>query len=1178
MRPFVHLHTHSDYSLLDGAQRIPTLVERAKQFGMPALALTDHGNLFGAIHFYKAARAAGVQPILGMEAYVAMGSRLDKPKRPSDYYHLVLLARNTAGYHNLLRLASDAYLTGFHYKPRIDQELLAKHSEGLVALSACLKGQVAQLLLADRYDDALRHVHESRELFGPDHYFIEMQKHGIDLEEQVNALLPKLGRDSGAPIVLTNDSHYTCEDHSAAHDVLLCIQTGKDFDDPKRFRFTTQEVFFKDGDAMAALVPDHLEYVENSLLVADRCKLELDLGKFTLPHFPIPPGFATPDAFLESETARGFAHRYPNSNDVVRERMRYELSVIEKMGFAGYFLIVADFVRAARERGIAVGPGRGSAAGSLVCYCLGITDVDPIAHDLLFERFLNPERVSMPDIDIDFDERRAEVIEYVKEKYGRSNVCQIITFGTMAARGVVRDVGRVLKLSYSDTDKIAKQIPNAIGMTLEKAQESVPELKDMDAPEHPQHELMSICKNLEGLVRHASIHAAGIVITPTELVNHVPLYKSVKDEVTTQWDMTVLENIGLLKMDFLGLRTLTVLSGATRLLRDARGIDLDWRAIPLDDPKTYELLRAADTVGVFQLESSGMRDLLRKIAPDRFEDIAAINALFRPGPLKSGMVTDFIERKHKRRKIESLHPVLEPILRDTYGVILYQEQVMRIASELAGFSLGQADLLRKAMGKKKKEVMDAQMSMFVDGAVQRGAKREVATTIWEQIVHFAGYGFNKSHSVAYAVVSVQTAYLKANYPAEYMAATLSSEMEDTSRIVVLIEDCRRRGVEVLPPDVNSSVTDFRVRDGKITFGLNAIKNVGAGTVEAVERERSAAGPFASLFDFCERVESRSWNRRVLESLIQGGAMDSLPGHRAQKLMALDMAIDNAQRVQNEKARGQTSLFGDAAAHALHGLAPALPLVPEWSESDRLAREKTALGFYLSGHPLAEHKPLLRDVASRTTLELQESDDNEPVVIAGAVASCKIIFDKKGKPMAFVKLEDFLGAAELILFADAYQKYQGLLVEDAVVVASGRASAREEQETKLLCDTVLTLDEAVATLGRTLHLDLDAESLTRDEVDHLQGLLAASPGPCEVFLRLRNATRDVRVKARNARIAPTRALLDALRELLGATSVRLTCAAPPPVRSPGAGGFGRGGPPGPRRDAGPRAIDRAPVSP
>jgi len=1166
MPQFVHLHTHSDYSLLDGAQRIPDIVKRARDLGMPALALTDHGNLFGAIHFYKACRAAGVQPILGFEAYVATGSRLEKAKRLSDYYHLVVLARNATGYHNLMRLASEGYLSGFHYKPRIDLELLAAHADGLMVLSACLKGEVAQHLLADRFDAAVAHVHRMQEIVGRDHYFLELQRHGIDLEEKVAANLPRLSAATGAPIVITNDSHYLCDDHATAHDVLLCIQTGKELDDPKRFRFQAQTVYFKTGDEMLSLVPEHPEYLENSLLVADRCKLELPLGEFLLPNFPIPPGYATPDDYLRAQTLQGFASRYPRPTPELQQRIDYELGVIATMKFAGYFLIVADFVQAARDRGIAVGPGRGSAAGSLVCYCLGITDVDPIEHDLLFERFLNPERVSMPDIDIDFDERRGEVIEYVKEKYGRASVAQIITFGTMAARGAVRDVGRVLKLSYAETDRISKKIPAVLGMTLEKAQESVPELQEMESPSHPQHQLMSVAKKLEGLVRHASIHAAGIVITPTELVNHVPLYRTGKDEITTQYDMNTLEDIGVLKMDFLGLRTLTVLQNAVRLVRDARGIELDWRRIPLDDTKTYDLLRAADTVGVFQLESSGMRDLLRKIQPDRFDDIAAINALFRPGPLKSGMVTDFIERKHGRRKIELLHPGLEPILRETYGVILYQEQVMRIVSDLAGFTLGQADLVRKAMGKKKKEVMDAQRSKFVDGAAARGMAKAIAERIWEQIVHFAGYGFNKSHSVAYAVVSVQTAYLKAHFQAEYMAATLTSEMDDTPRIVVLMDDCKRRGVEVVPPDVNASHADFRVAESRIQFGLGAIKNVGMGTIEAIVAARTDGGPFRNLFDFCTRVESRAWNRRVLESLIQAGACDALPGHRAQKLAALDVALERAQRDQGERARGQASLFGGGSepGAVVESLEPSLPLAPEWDQAARLVAEKQVLGFYLSGHPLEAQKHLLQDVSTRTTRDLQESDDGSQAVLAGSVTSRKLIFDKKGKPMAFIRLEDFVGSAELILFADSYQKFESLLQEDAVVVASGRVSAREEQETKLLCDTVLTPEQAVATLGKSLHLVLDAETLSRAELERLQALLGMHPGTCEVFLKLQNATRDVRLRSRNTRVAPTRTLLETLRNLLGPERVRLSCTPPPLRPAPGAG----------RPSAPARVVDRA----
>jgi len=1173
MSRFVHLHTHSDFSLLDGAQRIPALVARARELGMPALALTDHGNLFGAIEFYKTARAAGVQPILGCEVYVAPGSRRDKPRNWSDYFHLVLLARNQTGYRNLMRLSSEGYLSGFHFRPRIDRELLGAYGDGLLALSACLKGEVPQLLLADRFDAAVQCVREHQEIFGRDNYFLEMQRHGIPEEDRVSGGLPALAQATGAPILITNDSHYLRADHAEAHDVLLCIQTGKDLDDPQRFRFQSEQLYFKDADEMLQLCPEHPEYLEQTLVAAERCKLELDLGRFLLPNFPIPEGYASPEAFLEAETRRGFATRYARGGEALETRLRYELDVIGRMGFAGYFLIVADFVRAARERSIAVGPGRGSAAGSLVCFCLGITDVDPIEHGLLFERFLNPERISMPDIDIDFDERRGEVIEYVKQKYGRDNVCQIITFGTMAARAVVRDVGRVQHLSYAETDRLAKMIPTMPGMTLSKALDSVPELGEMRRPEHPQHKLARICLHLEGMVRHASIHAAGIVITPTELVHHVPLYRSQKDEVTTQYGMTALEDVGLLKMDFLGLRTLTVLNAAVQRVRETQGVDIDWRSIPLDDPATYALLQKADTVGVFQLESAGMRDLLRKIAPDRFEDIAAINALFRPGPLKSGMVQDFIERKHGRRAIESLHPVLGPLLDETYGVILYQEQVMRIASDLAGFSLGEADLLRKAMGKKKRDVMDAQRSKFVQGATARGVGRDAAEKIWEQIVHFAGYGFNKSHSVAYAVISVQTAYLKAHYPAEYLAASMSSEMSDTSRIVVLIEDCRKHGVPLLAPDVNTCCADFRVRDGAILPGLGAVKNVGLGAIEAIVRARDEGGAFRSLFDFCARVDARSWNKRMLESLVAAGAMDSLPGNRAQKLAGLDLACDHGQRLQDERARGQASLFGEANGGAEAQYEPPLPPMPDWDEATRLAQEKQVLGFYLSGHPLLAQKQLLLDLAPCTTVDLQDSDENVFTALAGTVVSSRVIADKKGKPMAFVKLEDFVGTAELLVFSSVYERYAARLANDAVVVVCGRANVREEQETKLLCEHVFTLDEAIERLGKSIDLGVDAGRLSREDLERLRHLLATHPGPCEVRLQLHGAERQVKMRARNARVLPSQALLAALGQLLGGDNVRLRCDLSA-VQALSAGAAGRATR-GPRPGAAAAAVDTRP---
>ncbi len=1175
MPGFVHLHTHSDFSLLDGAQRLPALVRRARELEMPALALTDHGNLFGAIEFYKTARAAGIRPILGCEAYVAYGSRREKPRQWADYYHLVLLARNDKGYRNLLKLTSEGFLTGFHFRPRIDRELLAAHGDGLLALSGCLKGEVPQLLLADRFDAAVRCVQEHQEIFGREHYYLELQQHGIPAEAKVGARLPELAAATGAPILITNDSHYLRREHAEAHDVLLCIQTGKDREDPQRFRFQSQELYFKSANEMLQLVPEHPEYLENTLAAADACHLELELGRFLLPHFPIPPGFASPEAYLEAESRRGFQGRYPEGGDALEARLRYELDVIARMGFAGYFLIVADFIRAARERGIAVGPGRGSAAGSLVCYCLGITDVDPIQHGLLFERFLNPERISMPDIDIDFDERRGEVIEYVKQKYGRDNVCQIITFGTMAARAVVRDVGRVLRLSYAETDRLAKMIPTLPGMTLGKALDTVTEFGEMRNPVHPQHELLQIAEILEGLVRHASIHAAGIVITPTELVHHVPLYRSQKDEVTTQYGMTALEDVGLLKIDFLGLRTLTVLEMAVQRVRETHGIDIDWRRIPLDDPGTYALLRQADTVGVFQLESAGMRDLLRKIAPDRFEDIAAINALFRPGPLKSGMVQDFIERKHGRRPLESLHPKLVEILRETYGVILYQEQVMRIASELAGFSLGEADLLRKAMGKKKRDVMEAQRSRFVQGAVRGEVDRVLAESIWEQIEHFAGYGFNKSHSVAYAVISVQTAYMKAHYPAEYLAASLSSEMSDTARIVVLIEDCRRRGVPLLPPDVNTCYVDFRVRDGAILPGLGAVKNVGSGAIEAIVQARDEGGPFRSLFDFCARVEARSWNRRMLESLVAAGAMDSLPGNRAQKLAGLDLAVERGQRLQGDRARGQASLFGEDAGSNAADMEPPLPPSPDWDEGTRLAQEKQVLGFYLSGHPLQGQKHLLRSLAPCTTLELQEAEENAFTALAGTVVSSRVIADKKGKPMAFVKLEDFVGTAELLVFSSVYERYGTRLASDAVVVVCGRVNVREEQETKLLCEHVFGLEEAIQRLGRGVDLAVDLTRLDRQALDRLRELLGAHPGECEVRLRLHGGEQDLALRARNVKVAPSQPLLDALGQLLGAENVRLRCDLSAVQGLVNGGVPARGPARGPRPNAGAAAVDSRP---
>jgi DNA polymerase-3 subunit alpha len=826
---FVHLHAHSEYSLLDGSIKVKDLVQRAKDLEMPAVALTDHGNLFGMIHFYQAARRTGIKPILGMEAYITRGSRHDRGRKkgePSQTDHLILLARNLEGYHNLIKMSSIAYLEGFYYKPRIDFEVLAAHSAGIIGTTACLRGTVAQMALHEGYDRAKEFAFRYRDLFGAGNYYIEMQDHGLEPQRELNEIYRKLSKDTGIPLIASNDVHYLQKDDSEAHEVLLCLQTGSDIDDPKRFRFTTSELYFKTPEEMSALFPGDPQALENTLEIADKCDVELKEGELHLPRFPLPDGFDSNSAYLRHLSYQGAERRYPEMTDKVRDRLDFELSVIQKMGFDGYFLIVRDIVDNARSRDIPVGPGRGSAAGSLVTYSLGITDVDPLAHDLLFERMLNPERVSMPDIDIDFCfERRDEVIRYVIDRYGADNVCQIITFGTMAARAVVRDVGRVLKVPYDEVDRIAKLVPGVPGTSLGDSIENVAELKTLVENSADYSRLIKLSLTLEGVSRHASTHAAGMIITPTPLVNHVPLYKSSRDEITTQYDMKSVDAIGLLKIDVLGLRTLTVIDKALRMVEENHGRRVRAEEIPHDDEATYHLLCSGRTVGVFQLESSGMRELLKNLKPTGFHDVVAVNALYRPGPLGSGMVTHFVDCKHGRKEIVYEHELLEPILRDTYGVILYQEQVMRIASDMGGFSLGEADLLRKAMGKKQKDVMARQHKKFVEGARSRGIAKGTAEKIFSQMEKFAEYGFNKSHSAAYAVLSIRTAWIKAHYPGEFMAATLSSEIDDTDRITTLMEECRECGVEVVPPNINTCVTEFRASDGRIYYGLGAGKNV-----------------------------------------------------------------------------------------------------------------------------------------------------------------------------------------------------------------------------------------------------------------------------------------------------------------------------------------------------------------
>ncbi|MDZ7290430.1 MAG: DNA polymerase III subunit alpha [candidate division KSB1 bacterium] len=1169
MLSFVHLHNHSHYSLLDGACRIEDLVEAAKRCNMPALALTDHGNMFGTIEFYKTCRKAGIKPVIGVEAYMAPRSRKEKTVQKGNVsdasYHLLLLAKNLQGYKNLMRLVSIGFLEGFYYRPRIDREVLAKYREGIIVLSACLKGEVANKLLNEGYEAARKVALEYREIFGDD-YYLEIHNHHIPEEDNVREGVLQLSRDLSIPVVATNDTHYLKREHAMPHDVLLCLQTGKDRDDPNRLRYTTDEIYFKSVEEMQASFPENPEALNLSVEIADKCNLELDFKSIHLPTFKIPEPHSNRslDEYLEQLAFEGVKKRYKQVTPEIDQRLRHELEVIKQTGYAGYFLIVQDFIQYARSAGIPVGPGRGSAAGSLVSYCIGITNIDPLKYNLIFERFLNPERITMPDIDIDFCyERREEIIDYVRQKYGENNVTQIITFGTMAARAVIRDVGRVLKLRYSDVDKIAKMIPAAPGITLDKALETVSELRALVNSDATHRQLIDYSQVLEGLARHASTHAAGVVITPDELTNYTPLYKSNTGDVTTQYDMKALELVGVLKMDFLGLRTLTVMDKTVKMLRQ-KGVEIDLDHLPLDDPRTYELFGNGETIGLFQFESSGMREYLKKLKPQCLDDLIAMNALYRPGPME--MIDDFIARKHGLRKIEYLHPALEPILRETYGVIVYQEQVMRIASELAGFTLGGADLLRRAMGKKIPELMAEQRKQFVSGAKERGVSEHVANQIFDVMDKFAGYGFNKSHAAGYSLVAYQTGYLKAHFPAEFMAATLTSEMTSTSRIVTLIEECRRLGVPVLPPDVNESFAEFVVIDDAhvvtepksskpngtcanvaqkaIRYGLGAIKNVGLGAIESIVKARQTKGKFSSLFDFCSRVDLRLVNKKVLESLIQAGAMDSLApkGNRNQLFQAIDLATAYAQRFHDQRSRGQVSIFDQGSTEMI--TEPPLPEFQDWPEAERLNREKDFLGLYLSSHPLQRFREEVSLFSSTPLQDLEGLPDGAQIMICGIITNIKTIVDRKGASMAFLTFEDFAGSTEAIVFSDTYAAHRERLQPEAVVVLVGRTSTREDEPTKILVEKVMSLEEAWQEIPKKLTLEIPVQQMNDTTLQQLLKLLRANQGSCQLFFRLRGEdASNYHFRSRALKVRPNASLLQRAREFLGPNMVRVDVAIP-----------------------------------
>ncbi len=1105
---FIHLHVHTAYSLLDGAIRLDDLIQTALAMEMPAVAITDHGSMFGVVDFYKKAKKAGLQPLIGCEMYVANGSRLDKsPKSKGENNHLVLLAENFTGYQNLLHLVSKAHLEGFYYKPRIDKELLADHREGLIALSACLHGVVAAHLIAQDLKSAENAAREYAEIF-PGSFYLEAQANDLPDQHKVNAALLEYGPKWGLPVVATNDCHYLKPEDARAHDVLLCIQTGKTINAAKRMRFQTNQLFFKSPAQMTAAFPDNPELLARSLEVASRCRLELPLGEFHFPVFPLENG-QTMDEQLRQQARQGLELRlkqlFPNGHQpeekiqYYQSRLEEELDLLCQMGFAGYFLVVADFIKYSRKRHIPVGPGRGSAAGSLVAYALEITDLDPIAYGLLFERFLNPERKSMPDIDVDFCfERRGEIIEYVAQKYGKDYVAQITTFGSLQTRQVIRDVGRAMEVPYPEVDKIAKLVPDVLKINLATALEKEPRLRELRDTDDNVKEILTIAAALEGLPRHASTHAAGIVIADQPLWNYLPLYKGNKEEVVTQFDMKGVEQVGLIKFDFLGLRTLTVLETAAQIIRRTKDKNFNYRQLPLSDEATFELLRTGNTAGVFQLESSGMREKLVQLRPTCFEDLIALVALYRPGPLESGMVDDFIKRKHGELTVRYDLPELEPILQETYGIILYQEQVMQIAGAISGYSMGEADILRRAMGKKEPAVMAAQKERFCTGAVSRGFPADKAKSLFVLIEKFAGYGFNKSHSAAYAYITYQTAFVKAHYPLEFLAALFTSEINNPTTLTKHIQESREDGIVLLPPSLNDSERNFTVEGDHLRFGLAGVKNVGDNAIRAI-LDAKKKGPFKSFSSFLERINPTKVNKKVIESLIQAGAFDSLGVARARLFNGLEAALERAQATLKMRAARQLDMFGGLGLENQEEGDEWLPPGQEWDELEKLAREKEAVGIYLSGHPLEKYRHQLQILSELTIQDLSNRSENGPVLIGGLAVAVKETMTKKGDRMAFVTLEDQVGSVEVVVFSDIYGRSATLLQTPGLPLLVRGTVAQEEKGPKLIAQEIRSLQVEGDKIPAELHLRLHAKGLNREQLLRLHAILQSHKGPIPAFL-------------------------------------------------------------------------------
>ena len=1128
---FVHLHVHTEYSLLDGASRIHQLIDRAKELNMPAIAITDHGSMYGVIDFYKAAKAKGVKPIIGCEVYVAPKSRFDKMAVDGEsYYHLILLAENQQGYKNLIELVSLAYSEGFYYKPRVDKELLKKYHEGIICLSACIAGEIPAAIIRDNPERADVLVREYIDIFGKDNFFIEIQNHGMPEEKKANVELVKLAEKYDLGLVATNDSHYTNRNDSEFHDVLLCIQMGKTVDEENRMRFPNDNFYLKSPEEMEKLFGAYRGAIENTVKIAERCQVDFVFGQLHLPVFPVPDGM-TDESYLRKLCKERLNDRYATVTKLETERLDYELSVIHKMGYDSYFLIVWDFINYAKNHDIAVGPGRGSAAGSIVAYLLGITNIDPLKYDLLFERFLNPDRVTMPDIDIDFCYvKREKVIEYVVERYGSERVAQIITFGTMAAKGAIRDVGGALNMTYSEVDRIAKMIPAELNMTIDKALKSNPELQNAYQEEPAVTKLVDFARDVEGLPRHASTHAAGVVIARDPLTDYVPIQVSADGFAVTQYDKDRVEELGLLKMDFLGLRTLTVISDALVLIKENRGVKVDIDAIDLEDEKTAQMLSNGDTVGVFQMESSGMTTLVKELKPNGFADIIPLVALYRPGPLGSGMVTDFINGRHGRKEVKYLHPLLEPILKETFGVILYQEQVMQIVQVLAGFTLGQADLLRRAMGKKKHSILAAQRENFLNGARSNGIDEALAIEIFDLMAHFADYGFNKSHSAAYAMVAYQTAYLKAHYPNEFMAAMLSSVMGTSDKVGYYIEYCRHQGIQVLPPDINASKASFSVDREAIRFGMAAVKNVGENAIESIIKAREKEDKFTSLVDFCTRVDMRVVNKRVIESLIKCGAFDSQGAKRSQLLAVLDKAVEAAGSRQRDAASGQIGLFGEEEMSEVEDVA--LPNIEEMPKEQILALEKEITGFYITGHPLDKYRERMQQFMTIESLTETEKMDGKIVKIAGLIVNSKRISTKKGETMCFIEVEDFTNKIEVVVFPKVFYQSINVLIPDTPVIVSGRLNVNEESA-KILADSIMNFDE----YEPVIRIRIRKSQETEDIFSKLKEIFESYGGKNMVYLHLVDSRKVIKTEEKFW-FAPIEEAINKIEMILGKGAVQI----------------------------------------